>query len=55
MEQCWITAACKSLTDNHTEMDILDMYLTDEFYDLIVLETNRYAKTEVFKPIERLG
>ena len=40
----WITAACKSLPDNHTEMDILDLYLTDEFYDLIVLETNRYAK-----------
>ena len=33
-----------SLPDNRTEMDILDLYLTDEFYDLIVLETNRYAK-----------
>ena len=32
------------LLDNHTEMDILDLYLTDEFYGLIVLETTRNAK-----------
>ena len=32
------------LPNNHTDMDILDLFLTNEFYHLVIEETNRYAK-----------
>ena len=32
------------LPDDHNEMDILDLFLTPELYELIIVETNRYAK-----------
>ena len=36
------------LPDDHNEMDILDLFLTPELYELIIVETNRYA-TQYFE------